>query len=72
MIANAIERVLNGDSDLQVCIDGPEGPNATDPEMINELVVEGKNMTCGDVKVEIAISIAFVSGFIMVSGTGLR
>ena len=49
------------------CIDGRG--NITDEESIDSFIVEygGQNTTCGEIKVDIAITLAFMSGIIMVS-----
>ena len=67
MIANAIERVLTAHS-LTVCIHGNDTNNTNDTMLdVNDLLVPNGNATCGEVKVDIAITLAFMSGLIMVS-----
>ena len=70
MIGNAIDRVINNNSTM-VCIDGTV--NITDEESIDAINVtfRGQNTTCGELKVDIAIAIACMSGIIMVSGSVL-
>ena len=68
MIGNSIERILNSNN-LMECVDGRG--NITDEESIDNFTVEygGRNTTCGEIKVDIAITLAFMSGVIMVSTT---
>jgi len=65
MIGNSIERILNSNN-LMECVDGRG--NITDEESIDNFTVEygGRNTTCGEIKVDIAITLAFMSGVIMV------
>ena len=68
MIANAIERVLTAHS-LDVCFTGEFNGTMLDGDQINELLVPNGTATCGELKVDIAVTLAFTSGAIMVSCT---
>ena len=67
MIANAIERVLSTGS-LSICLTGEYNATVTlDEEHTDSLLVPNGSATCGEVKVDIAVTLAFTSGAIMVS-----
>ena len=62
MVSNAIGHVFNNsDNDMRLCLDELKsiGSNVT-------VSINGLEVTCDDLKVEIATTLAFASGIVMV------
>ena len=62
MVYNAILSVLSSDPALTPCIDSD-----TDPDNDTTVMVGNVSMNCSAVKIDIAVTLSFLSGGIMVS-----
>ena len=61
MVSNAIARVFNSDPDMQPCLDELKSIDSNVTVSIN-----GFEVTCDALKIEIATTLAFASGLVMV------
>ena len=61
MVSNAIAHVFNSNEDMQPCVNELKSIGSNVTVYINGLEVE-----CDDLKIEIATTLAFASGLVMV------
>ncbi len=66
MIGNAIQRTLDS-LGLPQCVGGSE--NLTDTQVLNIVVNNVTNATCGSIKIDIALSLTLMTGLLMVRHT---
>lgn len=70
MIGNSVERVITGDPHLaENCLSA--NGSVSDINNSIEFVLDGKVTTCGDIKLDIIVTLALLSGIVMVGVSAL-